>query len=84
VDAHELLADLLMAKGQAQLAIRQYREALQIRPDFDRAHLGLGLALAAVGDLTNAIPYLQKAAASVNPALREEAENAIKQLAKYQ
>jgi tetratricopeptide (TPR) repeat protein len=84
VDAHELLADLLMAKGQAQLAIRQYREALQIRPDFDRARLGLGLALAAVGDVTNAIPYLQKAAASVDPALREEAENAIKQLAKYQ
>jgi predicted CXXCH cytochrome family protein len=83
LDAHELLADLLMAKGQIQLAIEHYRQALQIRPDFDRARLGLGLALAAVGDMTNAIPYLQKASASVDPQLREEAENALKHLAKH-
>ena len=83
-DAHELLADLLMAKGQAQLAIEHYRQALQIRPDFNRARLGLGLALAAVGDKTNAILSLQKAAANADPALREEAENALKQLGAHQ
>jgi hypothetical protein len=38
---------------------------------------------AAAGDVTNAIPYLQKAAASVDPALREQAKNALQQLANH-
>ena len=80
VDAHELLGDLLMAKGQAQVALPHYREALRIQPEFGRAHLGLGSALVTVGDLTGAIPHLQKAAANSDPAVREAAAQTLRQL----
>jgi tetratricopeptide (TPR) repeat protein len=81
-DAHVLLADLLLAKGQAQVAREHYRDALRIQPEFGRAHLGLALALVAVGDLPGAIPHLQKAAADSNPAAREAAAQALRQLGK--
>jgi predicted CXXCH cytochrome family protein len=79
-DAHELLADLLLAKGQAQAAVPHYREALRIRPGFGRAELGLGSALAVVGDVTGAIPHLRKAAVDSDPAVRQEAEQALRHL----
>ena len=80
VDAHLLLGDLLMAKGQAQAALPHYREAVRIQPGFGRALLGLGSALAAVGDVTGAIPHLQKAAADSDPAVREDAAQMLRQL----
>ena len=58
-DAHELLGDLLMAQGQASVAIPHYREALRIEPEFGEADLGLGSALVAVGDAAGAVPHLQ-------------------------
>ncbi len=82
VDAHVLLGDLLIAKGQAQVALEHYREALRIQPEFGRAHLGLGSALVAVGDLTGAVPHLQKAAADADPAVREAAAQALRQMGK--
>jgi predicted CXXCH cytochrome family protein len=78
-DAHELLGDLLMARGQAQLAIPHYRDAVRIQPDSDRAQLGLASALLAVGDRAAALPYLQKAAASSDPAVRDEAAQLLRQ-----
>jgi predicted CXXCH cytochrome family protein len=81
-DAHLLLADLLTAKGQAQLALPHYREAVRIQPDSGRAHLGMASALAATGDVTAAIPHLQKAAGDSDPAIREEALQALRQLGK--
>jgi FimV-like protein len=81
-DAHVLLADLLMAKGQPQVAREHYREALRIQPESGRAHLGLASALVAVGDLTGAIPHLQKAAADSDPAVREEASQMLRQMRK--
>ena len=47
-----------------------------------RGHLGLGSALVAVGDPTAAIPHLQKAAADSDPAVREEAVQALRQMGK--
>jgi cytochrome c-type biogenesis protein CcmH/NrfG len=81
-DAHALLGDLLMAKGQAQAALPHYREAVRIQPDFGRAHLGLGSALAAVGDVSGAIAHLQKAAADSDSAVRSEAAQMLRQLGK--
>jgi predicted CXXCH cytochrome family protein len=81
-DAHVLLADLLMAKGQPQVAREHYREALRIQPEFGRAHLGLASALVAVGDQAAAILHLQKAAADSDPAVREEAAQALRQMGK--
>jgi tetratricopeptide (TPR) repeat protein len=81
-DAHQLLGNLLMAKGQPQLALPHYREAVRIQPASGRAHLGLGSALAANGDVTAAIPHLQKAASDSDPAVREDAVQALRKLGK--
>jgi predicted CXXCH cytochrome family protein len=81
-DAHQLLGDLLMAKGQAQAALPHYREAVRIRPESGRAHLGLGSALIATGDVNGALPYLQKAATDSDPAVREAATQALRQIGK--
>jgi predicted CXXCH cytochrome family protein len=83
-DAHVLLGDLLMAKGQAQAAVAHYREAVRIQPEFGRARLGLGSALVTVGDLTGAIPHLQKAAADSDPAVREDAAQILRRTRKEQ
>jgi tetratricopeptide (TPR) repeat protein len=77
--AHQLLGDLLMAKDQARQAIPHYREALRIQPDSGRAQVALASALMAVGDRAAAMPYLQKAAASSDPAVRDEAARLLRQ-----
>jgi predicted CXXCH cytochrome family protein len=79
-DAHELLADLLMAKGQMRAALPHYREAVRIRPEFGQAELGLGTALAAVGDRAGARLHLQKAAADSDPSVRDQAAQALRTL----
>jgi predicted CXXCH cytochrome family protein len=81
-DAHQLMGDMLMAKGQAHLALPHYREVLRIQPESGSAHLRLGAALVAVDDLAGAIPHLQKAAADSDPAVRQEAAQALRQLGK--
>jgi Flp pilus assembly protein TadD len=79
-DAHELLGNLLLAKGQARDAVSHYREALRIAPDSARSHLGLGAALAAAGDPTGAVPHLQRAAASTDAGIREQAQQFLRKL----
>ena len=81
-DAHQLLADLLVAKGQAQTALRHYREAVRIQPESGRGQLGLGSALVTTGDLAGAAPHLQKAASGSDPAAREGAAQILRQLGK--
>ncbi len=82
VDAQVLLGDLLMAKGQARAALPHYREAVRIQPESGRAHLGLGSALASVGDVSGAIPHLKKAAADSDSAVRGEAAQMLRQVAR--
>ena len=48
-------------------ATREYQRAVELQPDFSRAQLDLGLALAAQGDLTGAAEHLHKAAAAHDP-----------------
>jgi FimV-like protein len=69
-----------MTRGQAQAAIAHYREAVRIRPDFSRANLNLGSALADSGDAAGARPYLEKVAQSADPAIRQEAQRILQRL----
>lgn len=82
VDAHELLANLLMARGEPQVALPHYREMVRLQPQSGKAHLGLGTALAAVGDQAGAVPHLKRAAAGSDPAAREGAARILRQLGK--
>src|SRR5262249_29609746 len=41
-DAHELLANLLMARNQAAAALPHYREWLRLQPESAQAQFGLG------------------------------------------
>jgi cytochrome c-type biogenesis protein CcmH/NrfG len=77
-EAHEFLGNLLTAKGQTDRAIDQYREAVRIEPEFDRANLDLGSALANTANPTAALPYLRKAAQSSDAQTREEAQKILK------
>jgi predicted CXXCH cytochrome family protein len=79
-DAHQLLGDLLVAKGQAQDAIPHYRQVIRTKPESGRAHLGLGTALAATVDTDGAIPHLQKAAADSDGRTRQQAAEMLRQL----
>ena len=63
----------LLVDGQPARAMEHYREAVRIRPDFGRANLSLGAALADSGDRAGGLPYLQKAAKSDDPVVRKEA-----------
>ncbi|HZQ50707.1 MAG TPA: tetratricopeptide repeat protein [Bryobacteraceae bacterium] len=81
-DAHELLGDLLMAKEQPEVALSHYREAVRLQPESGRAHLGLGSALAGVGDVTGAVSELEKAAAASDPAVRGEAVQMLREIRK--
>ncbi|MBI1788855.1 MAG: hypothetical protein HYR60_15050, partial [Acidobacteria bacterium] len=55
-------------------------EALRAQPEFGRAQLGLGTALAALGDFTGARAHLGKAASNANPAVRQEAAELLQAL----
>ena len=79
-EAHEFLGNLLGAKGQTARAIAEYREALRLTPDFSRASLDLGKALANSGDVPSALPYLRRAAQ--NAETHEEALKLLQKLEK--
>jgi tetratricopeptide (TPR) repeat protein len=79
-DAHELLANLLMARNQAAAALPHYRAWVGLRPESAQAQFGLGSALAMTGDRTAAISYLRKAAASGDPDARDRAVRLLRDL----
>ncbi len=53
--------DALLMKGDVDGAIREYREALRIHPNFAHAHNGLGLALDKKDDVDGAIREYREA-----------------------
>lgn len=79
VDAHLLLGDLLLAREQGQAAVTHFRAAVRLEPESGRAHLGLGRALAMTGDVRGAVPHLKKAAAGSDAAVRERAQQLLRQ-----
>jgi predicted CXXCH cytochrome family protein len=81
-EAHELLGSVLQNENHVDAAIGEYQESLRLRPDFSRAHLDLGTALAAKGDMKGAVEHLRLAASGPDPAIRQRALEALKQLPK--
>jgi predicted Zn-dependent protease len=79
-DAHELLANLLMARNQAAAALPHYRAWVRLQPESAQAQFGLGSALAMTGDRGVAIPYLQRAAAGGDAATRDAATRLLREL----
>jgi predicted CXXCH cytochrome family protein len=81
-EAHDLLGGVLQNENQVDAAIREYQESLRLRPDFNRAHLDLGTALAEKGDTNGAVEHLRRAASGSDPAVKQRALDALKQLTK--
>lgn len=53
-DMHQLLARAALANGNRDAAVREWRAAIEERPDLPAAYLALGLFLAQGGELTSA------------------------------
>ena len=71
---HTDIADVLAAAGNSREAMAEYGLALEVDPnDFD-AHFGLAELLLVQGRTAQAIPHLQAAATSPDPALSEAAK----------
>ena len=79
-EAHELRGGLLVRKQQLPEAAREYQQALKLRPDFSRAHLGLATVLAAQGDKPGAVQHLREAAKGSDVAAAQAATRALQQL----
>ena len=77
-EAYESLGNLSGRRGDWRGAIVRYQKALASRPGFDRAQLGMGTALAALGDVAGARSYLGQAAASPDVSVRGEAEELLR------
>ncbi|MBV8846046.1 MAG: tetratricopeptide repeat protein [Bryobacterales bacterium] len=79
-EAHDLLANLLVGQGKIEPAVQEYERAITLQPNFGRAHLDLGSLLAESGDVRAALPHLQEAAASPDPAVSTEAHQMLHQI----
>jgi predicted Zn-dependent protease len=79
-EARQLLGDLLLGRNQPAAAAPHFREAVRLRPDSIGANLGLGMALAATGDRTGALPYLRKVAAAPDVEARQRALELLRRL----
>lgn len=53
--AHQIAADVLVAKQQPQQAIQEYREVLKLKPDLPGVHEAIGNILEEQGKLTEAL-----------------------------
>jgi len=58
--AHEALGDTLLKQGQTDEAIRQYQEAIRLRPEDADVHYNLGNALLKQGQTDEAIRQFQE------------------------
>ena len=79
-EAHELLGGLFERKRQLPEAAREYRRAVEARPDFSRAHLRLGTVQAAQGNIADAAKHLREAAKASDAAIAQQAAKALQQL----
>lgn len=78
--AHEALGTIAASRGDARQARERFESALRADPESERAHLGLGSVLASLGDSASARAHLRKAAASPNPAIRQEAAETLRMI----
>jgi tetratricopeptide (TPR) repeat protein len=63
-------------------AAHEYEEAIQLKPEFARAHLDLARVLADQGDIPGAIEHLRKAAAGSDPTVARLATQALQRVGK--
>jgi len=68
--ANNNLGNIRAARGQAQEAIRYYREALRLYPEYDKPHFNLGLVLQGQGSSEEAIFHFREAL-RINPRYPE-------------
>jgi len=59
--AHNNLGDALDRRGQTDEAIRQYQEAIRLKPDYAEAHNNLGIALVRNSQSDEAVRQFQEA-----------------------
>jgi len=59
--AHNNLANVLLAHGQAAEAIAHYQETIRLRPDYGNAHYNLGIASFQRGDYNTAVVQFREA-----------------------
>jgi tetratricopeptide (TPR) repeat protein len=76
-EAHDVLGGLLEKQGRLDAALVQYRDAVRIRPDLGGAHFDLGRVLAKRHDLAAAAEEFRKAAVDPDPAMRQQALQAL-------
>lgn len=78
--AQEALGGLAAAEARWQESLARYREALRLDPASDRAALGTGSALAALGDFAGAKTVLERVVRSPDPEVRSEAKQVLEAL----
>jgi tetratricopeptide (TPR) repeat protein len=79
-EAHELLGGLLARNKEMDLALVEYRKAVELKPDFGRAQLDLALTLAATGQMREATVHLREAAKSNDTVIAEQAASALRKI----
>lgn len=79
-EAHVMRGELLARKRQFPEAAREYQRALELRPDFSRAHLDLATVLIAQEDTPRAVQHLREAAKGSDAAVAQAATRALQKL----
>ncbi len=79
-DAHNFLGTLLARSSQSDTALKEFLEALRLRPDFGLAHLNAADALTLKGDKASARLHLRQAAQDPNPNISRKAQARLEQL----
>jgi len=82
-EGHVLLGGLLARDQRLAEAVSEYQQAVKLQPGFSRAHLDLGLLLAAQGDLRSATEHLRKAAAGRDPNVARQAAQALQRISNH-
>ena len=75
-----MLGRLYEQKQQTDDALREYREAVRLRPEMGQAQLDLGAVLAKKGDKAGATEHLTQASGSPDPTLRQIALQLLQEM----
>jgi Flp pilus assembly protein TadD len=77
---HDLLGNRYLAAGRLADAVREFRQALRLKPDYPEAANNLGVALLQGGRPGDAVPYLRQAAAArpADPRVHFNLGNALR------
>ena len=83
VNAQLALADFSVRRNAPDLAIKRYKNALALRPDFYGLHLNIADLYEQMGDTASALLHLQKyVEIETDPIMKNDVENAIRKLQK--